>query len=133
MTKLFVFTLMTEVLMLVIVGCAPGSPVQILTPAPNATPAPGGQVTVPAMSIDIDAPGPNPLMNQPDARGETAGALVGLWHGIISPVTLLISFANPGVQMYEVHNDGSPYNLGFLFGFIVLLVAIGAVIRSRRV
>jgi hypothetical protein len=35
---------------------------------------------------------------------------------MIAPITFGISLFNPGVQMYEVHNNGSWYNLGFLLG-----------------
>ena len=49
----------------------------------------------------------------------------GVWHGIISPITLILSFLNPSVQMYEVHNDGAPYNLGFLLGIVILVAVLG--------
>ena len=104
-------------MLVMVAGCAPGTGVQINTPVPNTqagTPAPNGQINVPGVSIQTFAPGPNPLVNTADATGRVAGILLGLWHGIISPVTLVISFFNKGVQMYEVHNDGSQYNLGFL-------------------
>jgi len=34
-------------------------------------------------------------------------------------VTLVLSFFDQGVQMYEVYNDGSQYNLGFLLGVAI--------------
>ena len=132
--KLFIFVLMVVMLGLVS-GCAPGSVVQINTPVPNpqtGTPAPGGQITVPGVSIKIYAPGPNPLVNTANANGHVAGILMGLWHGIISPVTLVLSFVNQGAQMYEVHNDGSQYNLGFLLGVALVFVILGATAGSRR-
>jgi len=132
--KLFNFVLMAVVLVMV-AGCAPGTAIQINTPVPNTkagTPTPNGQINVPGVSIQINAPGPNPLVNKADAHGRVADILMGIWHGIISPVTLVMSFIDPNVQMYEVHNDGSQYNLGFLLGIIVLLVVLGATIGSRR-
>jgi len=48
-----------------------------------------------------------------DAQGRVAGIWLGIWHGFISPVTLVLSFFNKDVQMYEVHNAGNLYNLGF--------------------
>lgn len=46
----------------------------------------------------------------------TAGFLDGLWHGFISVVTLIISFFNCNVKMYETSNAGWWYDLGFLLG-----------------
>ena len=124
------------VLMLVMVsGCASGSVAQVNTPVPNAkggTPAPNGQITVPGVNIQTYAPGPNPLVNTADPHGSAAGILLGIWHGIISPVTLVLSFLNKDTQMYEVHNNGSQYNLGFLIGMVILFVILGLIIGSRR-
>jgi len=115
-------------------GCAPGAVAQVNTPVPDTpgTPAPSGQIDVPGVSIQIYAPGPNPMVNTADAYGRVAGILLGIWHGIISPVTLVLSFANRGGQIYEVHNDGSQYNLGFLLGVAILFVILGAGVGSRR-
>ena len=123
------------VLSIALAACAPGSPVQIQTPVPetkSGTSAPNGQIDVPAVSIQVNAPGPNSLANTPDKQGHVAGILMGIWHGFISPVTMVLSFVNPAVQMYEVHNDGSQYNLGFFLGVVILLVVLGAIIGSSR-
>lgn len=45
-----------------------------------------------------------------------AGFWAGVWHGLICVVTFVISLFNGQVQMYEVHNNGAWYNLGFLLG-----------------
>ena len=130
----FVFVLIV-IMLVMVAGCAPGTNGQINTPVPNAkagTPAPNGQINVPAVSIPIYWPGPNPLVNKADAQGGIAGVLLGIWHGIISPITLVASFINPNVQMYEVHNDGSQYNLGFFLGVVILFVILGAIVGSRR-
>lgn len=130
--NLLVFVLIT-VSLVILVGCAPGAPLQINTPVPNGTtPAPNGQIDVPGVSIQINAPGPNPLANTPDAHGSPAGIALGIWHGLISPVTLIVSFSNPNVQMYEVHNDGNQYNLGFYLGILILIGIAGTAIGSRR-
>ena len=134
MKKQFAFILLTMFTALLMTSCAPGSTIQINTPVPNpgnGTTAPG-QITVPAVSFNVNAPGPNPLMNQPAANGQTAGALMGLWHGFISPVTMLLSFVNPNVQMVEVNNDGSAYSLGFFLGMLILVAVAGGLIYSRR-
>jgi hypothetical protein len=129
------FTLaLTGVMLVMVAGCASGTIAQVNTPVPSApgTPAPSGQINVPGVTIQVGAPGPNPLVNTADANGRVAGILLGLWHGIISPVTLVLSFVNQGVQMYEVHNDGSQYNLGFLLGVALVFVLLGATAGSRR-
>jgi hypothetical protein len=45
-----------------------------------------------------------------------AGFLGGLWHGLISPVTFLVSLVSPGVRVYEVNNNGRWYDFGFILG-----------------
>jgi hypothetical protein len=132
--KLFIFALMA-VMLVMVAGCAPGSVAQINTPVPDTqtgTPAPNGQINVPGVTIQTNAPGPNPLVNTADAHGHVADILLGIWHGIISPVTLVLSFVNKDVQMYEVHNNGSQYNLGFLIGVAIVFVILGATAGSRR-
>ena len=133
--KLFVFALMAAWLVLV-AGCAPGATIlNVNTPAPNqkvGTPAPGGQISIPGINIQFNAPGPNPLVNTPDAHGSPAGLLIGIWHGVISPVTLILSFTNQDVQVYEVHNDGKQYNLGFYLGILILIGISSAILGSRR-
>ena len=133
----FALTLMAVLL----VGCDLNNVVSIDTPVPGSephvTPAPpvptampgqpasGGEIDLPGARINIFAPGPNPMMDRPGSGGAVAGILLGLWHGIISPITLILSFLNPAVQMYEVHNDGAPYNLGFLLGIVILVAVLG--------
>ena len=132
--KLLIFVLMA-VMFGMVTGCGTGSAVQVNTPVPNTqagTPAPNGQINVPGVSIQVYAPGLNPTVNTADAHGRVAGIWLGLWHGIISPVTLVLSFFNKGVQMYEVHNDGNQYNLGFLLGVALVFVILGALVGSRR-
>jgi hypothetical protein len=134
MKKLLFFVLMV-VMLVTVVSCAPGTFPQVNTPVPNTsagTPAPGGQINVPGVSIQVNAPGPNPLVNKAGANDHVAGILMGIWHGIISPVTLVMSFIKPNVQMYEVYNDGSQYNFGFLVGLAIVFLILGLIAGSRR-
>jgi hypothetical protein len=62
------------------------------------------------------APGPNPAERTPDADGKVAGFFMGFWHGLISPVTFIISVFAKSVRFYEVHNSGGWYNFGFVLG-----------------
>src|SRR5690349_14833297 len=73
----------------------------------------------PDRQVQFTAPGPNPAQDTPPDSGVVAGLGTGLIHGLISVVTLIISFTDPDVQMYEVHNNGPFYNLGFLLGTIL--------------
>ena len=90
------------------------------------------QVTTPDATMQLRAPGPNPLVNQPDAAGLVARAGAGLWHGLIAPVTLVLSFFNSDVHMYEVHNAGSEYDFSFLLGVALVVALIGLFARLRR-
>lgn len=135
MKKSLFITVFMVILVVLIAGCTPTTVIQVNTPDANSqagTPAPNGQIDVPGVSIQIYAPSPNPLTNTPDANGHIASILLGLWHGVISPVTLIMSFFNPTIQMYEVYNDGSQYNLGFLLGVAVVFIILGALLGSRR-
>ncbi len=62
------------------------------------------------------APGPNPAERTPDADGRVSGFFLGFWHGLISPVTFIISVFSKSVRFYEVHNTGGWYNFGFVLG-----------------
>jgi len=71
------------------------------------------------------APGPNALAGSPDEEGKLAGFWQGLWHGIIAPVTFIVSLFNHNVHIYEVHNSGAWYNLGYLLGLSIILGGSG--------
>lgn len=131
--KLLIF-ISISVMLVILTGCTPGVVGQINTPVPTkvGTPAPSGQINVPGVSIQVNAPGPNPLVNKADSNKRVADIWMGVWHGVISPITLIISFSDPNVQMYEVHNDGSEYNFGFLVGVALLFVILGIFAGSRR-
>jgi hypothetical protein len=45
-----------------------------------------------------------------------AGFWAGLWHGIIAPITFLVSLIAPGVRIYETNNNGLWYDFGFMLG-----------------
>jgi hypothetical protein len=62
------------------------------------------------------APGPNKLAKTADSQGEVAGFWLGLWHGLIAPITFIVSLFSDKVALYEVHNSGNWYNFGFVLG-----------------
>ena len=75
------------------------------------------------------AAGANPALGTPAEAGEVAGFWLGLWHGLISPVTFVISLFNESVSIYEVHNDGNWYDFGFVLGAGILF---GGFFRAGR-
>lgn len=116
MKKVLVFVLFS-ILLVSVTACAPGSQVN-LDKADS--------------EIKFTAPGPNPELDNPAENGLVAGLGTGFWHGLISPVTLIMSFMNPITQMYEVHNNGAMYNLGFLLGVALLFLILGFTGGRRR-
>jgi hypothetical protein len=62
------------------------------------------------------APGPNDLEKTANQQGKVAGFWKGIWHGLISPITFIISIFSKNVRFYEVHNSGFWYNFGFVIG-----------------
>jgi len=60
--------------------------------------------------------GSNKLEKTPDKEGRVAGFFKGIWHGLIAPVTFIISIFTQKVRFYEVHNNGFWYNFGFVLG-----------------
>jgi hypothetical protein len=73
-----------------------------------------------ALVVSACAAGPNPMLDTPPESGDVAGFWAGLWHGIISPITFLISLFTADVNIYEVHNDGNWYDFGFVLGAGIL-------------
>ncbi|OGO05176.1 MAG: hypothetical protein A2Y73_06380 [Chloroflexi bacterium RBG_13_56_8] len=78
------------------------------------------------------AAGPNELAKSPNEEGEIAGFWQGLWHGIISPITFIISLFSDTVHFYEVHNNGNWYNFGFVLGAGIWGGSGGAAGCARR-
>jgi hypothetical protein len=109
MKKILVFVLFA-MLLVTLAACAPGSSKEL------------GKTDT---AIQFTPPGPNPELNKPAKGGVVAGLFTGLWHGIISPVTLIVSFFNPEIQMYDVFNTGPLYNLGFLLGVAIVFLILG--------
>jgi hypothetical protein len=113
MNKSILFVAILIVLVtLLFSACAPGSEIDVNTPE---------------STIELTSPGPNPQLNEPSENGRVAGVAQGIWHGLIAPVTMIGSFFNPEMQIYEVHNNGREYNLGFLIGVAVVFLLLGLI------
>ncbi len=50
---------------------------------------------------------------------EPAGFWAGLWHGLICVITFVVSLFNDQVRVYEIHNSGHLYDLGFVLGAMI--------------
>jgi hypothetical protein len=59
------------------------------------------------------AAGPNGLAG---GEEQAAGFWLGLWHGLIIPITFIVSLFTNQVSIYEVHNTGGWYDFGFMLG-----------------
>ena len=66
------------------------------------------------------AAGTNPTVDVLDADGKSAGFWLGLWHGVISVVTFVISLFADNVSVYEVYNSGNWYDFGFMLGVSII-------------
>jgi hypothetical protein len=76
------------------------------------------------------AAGPNAQEGVAPPDGALAGFWLGLWHGIIAPVTFVISLFTDKIGLYEVHNNGNWYDFGFVLGAGILFG--GGAFGSRR-
>ena len=74
--------------------------------------------------------GPNTVVDTAGVDGDIAGFWLGLWHGLIAGITFIISLFTDKVHMYEVHNNGAWYDLGFVLGAGILFG--GSTHASRR-
>ncbi len=64
---------------------------------------------------------------------KTYGFWNGLWHGIISPVTFIVSLFKERVAIYAVNNNGGWYDFGFMLGISIIFGGpCGASRRKRR-
>lgn len=54
------------------------------------------------------------------SQDSPAGFWWGIWHGIISVVSLIIHVFNESVLVYEKYNSGGWYDFGFLIGVITV-------------
>jgi hypothetical protein len=91
-----------------------------------------GSTTVLAiLLLSACAAGPNAMV---DTGQDPAGFWLGLWQGLISPFTFLISLFTSDVNIYEVQNNGNWYDFGFMLGVSVAFGggAGGGTFSARR-
>jgi hypothetical protein len=81
------------------------------------------------LMLSACAAGVNPEIGLADTDGDVAGFWLGLWHGLIAPITFVISLFTDNVNMYDVHNNGNWYDFGFAFG---LAMSFGGSSRGSK-
>jgi uncharacterized membrane protein len=89
-------------------------------------------VALVALLLGACAAGANPEVGTAAADGVVAGFWLGLWHGVIAPVTFVISLFNAEVGIYELHNAGAWYDFGFVLGLGFLIGGGSSGARSAR-
>lgn len=87
--------------------------VRIVAPTRRTAAAVGVAVAV-LLLLGACAAGANPAVS-PDGYG----FWWGLWHGIILPVTFVVSLFTDTVSFYESSNDGNWYDVGFILGLVL--------------
>jgi hypothetical protein len=66
------------------------------------------------MANFLSVAGTDSKYKEPGAQ--PAGFWGGLWHGIIAPITFIVSLFVTGVSIYETRNNGRWYEFGFMLG-----------------
>ncbi len=84
-----------------------------------------------ALLLSACAAGENPNVDVAAPDGDVAGFWMGLWHGLIAPITFIISLFSDTVNVYEVHNNGNWYDFGFVFGLSMSFGGSGAGSKRR--
>jgi len=62
------------------------------------------------------APGSNQFRGTLSEHNGVAGFWLGLWQGFIAPIVFVVSLFKSNLGIYELHNNGAWYNLGYLLG-----------------
>ena len=75
------------------------------------------------------AAGPNALAGN---EAQPAGFWLGLWHGLIIPITFIVSLFTNQVSIYEVNNNGGWYDFGFMIGICAVFSGGPGAGGSRR-
>ena len=58
-----------------------------------------------------------------------AGFLMGIWHGWIAPLSLIISIFDHSIRVYETYNTGWWYDFGF---YIAIIAGFGSISLVRK-
>lgn len=58
-----------------------------------------------------------------------AGFFLGIWHGWIAPISLIVGIFDPQVRIYEHFNTGWLYDFGF---YIAIISGFGGISLARK-
>lgn len=68
----------------------------------------------------------------PCVQDTPSGFWQGLWHGIIAPITFVISLFSDTIQMYDINNNGGWYDFGFAVGAGIIFGGSGSQAKRRK-
>jgi hypothetical protein len=60
---------------------------------------------------------------------DPAGFFMGIWHGWIAPISLIVGFFNSNIRVYEIYNTGWWYDFGF---YIAIIGGFGGISLLRK-
>jgi hypothetical protein len=60
---------------------------------------------------------------------DPAGFFMGIWHGWIAPISLILGFFNPEIRIYEIYNTGWWYDFGF---YMAIISGFGGISLFRK-
>jgi len=63
------------------------------------------------------------------SASDPAGFFTGIWHGWIAPLSLIVGLFSDHVTLYETHNTGWWYDLGF---YMAVISGFGSIALSRK-
>ena len=78
-------------------------------------------------------PGPNHSKGAASEHDGVSGFWLGLWQGFIALFVYVVSLFKSDLSIYEVHNNGAWYNLGYLLGLACFFGGGGNRAARRRV
>ncbi len=64
-----------------------------------------------------------------DTVDKPAGLFLGIWHGWIAPLSLILEIFNSDIRIYEVNNRGFLYDLGF---YAAIIAGFGSLSLFRK-
>ena len=62
-------------------------------------------------------------------NNDPAGFFMGIWHGWIAPISLIMGLFNPEISIYEIQNTGWWYDFGF---YMAIISGFGGLSLFRR-
>jgi hypothetical protein len=60
---------------------------------------------------------------------DPSGFFMGIWHGWIAPISLIVGFFNTEIRIYEIYNTGWWYDFGF---YIAIIGGFGGISFLRK-